>query len=146
MRTAVKKDKRIREILAQLRNFSEGDFTRYLSISERVDGIDAIIAGLNVLCEALAVRQYGIENREERIAQLREILLRYTLMDFSEKAAISPAGDVIDALAAGLNALGEEVVHHHSRLKDSEEQVRILKGVLEQGIAEKAGLTENEYK
>ncbi len=137
MKATAKKDKRIREIFSQLRSFSEGDFTHYLSISERVDEIDALIAGLNVLREALVASCYASENKEERIRKLLEILLRYAAMDFSKKADISHAGDEIDALAAGLNVVREEVVHRHGQLKDSEEQIRLLKATPEQRVMDK---------
>ena len=126
MKASVKKDRRIPEILAQLRRFSESDFTRYLSISERVDEIDAICAGLNVLLETLEVRGRVAQNKEERIIQLFAVILRYTVMDFSEKADISTAGDEVDALAAGLNAMGEEIAHLQRRLKEREEEIRFL--------------------
>ena len=134
MKTSVKKDRRIPEILAQLRRFSECDFTRYLSISEQVDEIDAICAGLNVLLETLAVRGRVAQNKEERINQLFAVILRYALMDFSEKADISVAGDEIDALAAGLNAIGEEFAHLQRRLKDREEDIRLLNTTLEHRV------------
>jgi PAS domain S-box-containing protein len=37
------------------------------------------------------------------------VLLKYTLFDFSEKAHVSEAGDEIDAIALALNTLGEEL-------------------------------------
>ncbi len=134
MKTSVKKDRRIPEILAQLRRFSESDFTRYLSISERVDEIDAICAGLNVLLETLEVRGRVAQNKEERIIQLFAVILRYTVMDFSEKADISTAGDEVDALAAGLNAMGEELAHLQRRLKEREEEIRFLHTTLEHRV------------
>ncbi|MEX2231082.1 MAG: PAS domain S-box protein [Cyclobacteriaceae bacterium] len=122
----MKKDKRVRQILQQIARFSKGDHGPYMNVTENVDEIDAISAGLNALGEALTSRDSAIKEKEERINALLEILLRYTTMDFSVKAPLCSSGDEIDALGAGLNALGEELVYHTSRLKDSEEQIKTI--------------------
>src|SRR6267142_101293 len=123
MKGELKTDTRVGEILAQLRKFSEGAFSHRLFIAEHADEMGTIGKGINGLGEVLEARARFIKNKEERINKLLEVLLRYTVMDFSEKADISVAGDEIDALAAGLNALAEEVIYHHGQLKDSEEKV-----------------------
>lgn len=52
---------------------------------------------------------YETRHNRERQAHLLDLMLRYTLMDFSQKAPISERGDELDALAAGLNALTDEI-------------------------------------
>src|SRR5258705_1900073 len=115
MKRELKMDNRVGEILAGLRMFSEGVFSHRLSIGEHAD--EAICNGVNSLGEVLEARARLIKNKEERINKLLDVLLRYTVMDFSEKADVCIAGDEIDALAAGLNAMAEEVIYHHGRLK-----------------------------
>lgn len=122
----MKKDKRIQQILHEIVRFSNGDYSTHMNVSENVDEIDAISAGLHALGEALYSRDRGIKEKEERMNALLDILLRYTTMDFSVKAPIGSSGDEIDALSAGLNALGEELVYHTTRLKDSEEQIKTI--------------------
>src|SRR5688572_16678178 len=46
---------------------------------------------------------------DARIDQLLEVLLAFSRQDFSSRAPISDALDEIDALAAGLNMLAEEL-------------------------------------
>ena len=46
---------------------------------------------------------------DERLAALLETVSAFAALDFSRPAAISPAGDILDALAAGINMLGEEI-------------------------------------
>src|SRR3954467_12172690 len=65
------------------------------------------------------------ENKE-RLNSLLDILLRYTVMDFSRKAEVSEKGDEIDAIAAGINALVEELEVKIKSLKESEERFRLL--------------------
>lgn len=122
----MKKDKRVQQILQGIVGFSRGEYNANLNVTEKVDEIDAISAGLNALGEALTSRDSAMKEKEERINALLEILLRYTTLDFSVKAPLGSSGDEIDALGAGLNALGEELVYHTSKLKDSEEQINTI--------------------
>jgi len=129
----MKADRRVGKILALLHKVSEGIFSRRLSIDEQIDETDPICKGINSLGEVSEERAQLIRNKEERINELLDVLLRYTVMDFSRKADISVAGDEIDALAAGLNAMADEVVYHHGRLRDSEEKIRLLNASLSNG-------------
>ena len=47
--------------------------------------------------------------QEQRINDILEVLLRYTVRDFSERIEISESGDELDAVAVGINTLGEEM-------------------------------------
>jgi PAS domain S-box-containing protein len=67
----------------------------------------------------------AIEDKE-RLNALLDILLRYTVMDFTRKAPVSEKGDEIDAISAGINALVEELEMKIRNLKESEERFRIL--------------------
>jgi diguanylate cyclase (GGDEF)-like protein len=44
-----------------------------------------------------------------RVARLLDVVQRYAVLDFSEDAPVGLAGDDLDALAAGINMLGEEL-------------------------------------
>jgi PAS domain S-box-containing protein len=63
-------------------------------------------------------------NTEKRTNELLSVLLRYTLMDFSQKAVLSPEGDELDAIAVGLNTMSEELESHIHQLKESEERAQ----------------------
>jgi PAS domain S-box-containing protein len=73
------RDYRIGEILNQIVRFSKGDFNGHVDISENVDEIDAISAGLNILGEILIARQFAGTNwsaQEQRsgIEQLTKLI------------------------------------------------------------------------
>src|ERR1051326_1824597 len=68
-----------------------------------------MMAALNTLSEELRARVDFIQNNESRINNILDILTDYNKMDFSKKNLLSEKGDEIDALAAGLNTLGEEL-------------------------------------
>ena len=67
-----------------------------------------------------------LKSNASRLDSLLESLLRFTTMDFSEKAKISEKGDEIDALAAGINTLVEELVYRITKANESEEKFRLL--------------------
>ncbi len=50
-----------------------------------------------------------IQENEERINLILEALLKFTQMDFSQRLVVSDRGDELDAIAAGLNALIDEL-------------------------------------
>ncbi len=68
-----------------------------------------IISKVNELKEYLVVSDKEAAHYESRINGIMEVLLNYTLMDFSAQAAVSELGDDLDAIAVGINTLAEEL-------------------------------------
>ena len=102
-------DDRIHRIVDLLLKYARLDFGSREVVSEKGDEVDAVIVGLNTLGEELEFYGKTIEEYKERTNALLDILLGYMLMNFSKKASISDKGDEIDAIALGLNTLGEEI-------------------------------------
>jgi PAS domain S-box-containing protein len=102
-------DERVNKIMQLLVKYNTFNFSARESISEKGDEMDAIITALNTLGEELQASGKIIREYEGRVNMLLETLLRYTLMDFSVKAQVSGSGDEVDAIAVGLNTLGEEL-------------------------------------
>jgi PAS domain S-box-containing protein len=86
-------------------------------ITSRDAGVEQARVAFNMLNEKLHL----IRKNEARINHILDILLRYTMMDFAEKMDVSETGDEMDAIALGLNTLGEELEHHIFQLRKSEE-------------------------
>jgi len=103
-------DPRFEKLMDQLVRYATGDFSPRSAVSEKGDSLDAIAVALNTLGEEAQASGKLIRDYESRVAALMEILLKYTLMDFSEKAAVSTAGDEIDAIAVGLNTMADELI------------------------------------
>src|SRR5688572_25284177 len=101
-------DERIGKITGLIIEFTKMNFKNRVEISEKGDEIDAIIAGLNMLGEELDASGERIGEYQKRVNHILDILLKYTLLDFSERAEVSEAKDEIDAIALGLNTLSEE--------------------------------------
>ena len=63
---------------------------------------------------------------KDRLNVLSDVLLKYAVMDFSQKMPLSEHGDEIDAIAAGVNSLVEELEYKMQKLKESEKRFRLL--------------------
>ncbi|HSH64207.1 MAG TPA: ATP-binding protein [Bacteroidia bacterium] len=92
-----------------IRRYSGEEFDLPETPSGNMDILDRIIERLNVLDKD---RSDFIEKKiesQERIEKLMAVLLKYTLLDFTETLEVSDNGDEIDAIGIGLTALSEEL-------------------------------------
>lgn len=76
-------------------------------------------------------------DKDKRIEHLSDLLVKYTCLDFSEKALISDKGDYIDAFAAGLNSMVEELQISLQKEKDQTEEIKKLNEQLQQKLENK---------
>jgi len=67
-------------------------------------------------------------NKDERVGQILDTILRFVQSDFKARASISNKGDEIDAIIIGLNTLGEEL---ESKAFFSEENRKKINGIME---------------
>jgi PAS domain S-box-containing protein len=102
-------DPRIANILNQLERYKRGDYDFQASISEKKDELDSIVLSLNALAKNRANYKQENTDYQRRVEKLMDVLIKFNLMDFSEKAEISDHGDEIDAIAMGLNSLADEL-------------------------------------
>ncbi|MFL5753826.1 MAG: sensor histidine kinase [Bacteroidia bacterium] len=118
-----KNDERIQKILDLLVKYTVGDYKERGTISGKGDEIDAIIVGLNTLAEEAAASGKIVRDYEERVGSIMNVLLKYTLFDFSEKAYVGDVDDELAAIAIGLNTMAEELAV--AREQESEQLHRI---------------------
>ncbi|HEX8515928.1 MAG TPA: ATP-binding protein [Bacteroidia bacterium] len=139
-----KQDERIEKIFALILHYTTtGDYSARAVISEKGDELDAIIAGLNTLGEELQASGKAVKQFRERIDGLMQVLLQYTLMDFTAKAEITESGDELDAIAVGLNTLAEELqaakdteMLHSKELEQKAAEVSRLNKKMERNLQE----------
>ena len=68
-----------------------------------------------------AQKNYRMEDRlKAQVQRINEVVLSYAKLDFSKRAEIEGSDDIIDALAAGINMLGEELQHSTVSLQEKE--------------------------
>jgi len=72
--------------------------------------------------------------KDKRLEQIVDLLVKYTSLDFSEKADISERGDEIDAFAAGLNTMAEELEASLQNEKKQALKIQALNAELEQKV------------
>lgn len=128
--------KGLREIINALKSVAKKDYRVKAKIHSN-DEIGLLANSFNDMTEELSNSiEQGIQKDKEleakinfiqkneiRINEILDVLIKITQMDFSEKIAISDAGDELDAIAVGLNTMAEELEFHLSELKLSEEKL-----------------------
>ncbi|MBI2271481.1 MAG: PAS domain S-box protein [Bacteroidetes bacterium] len=67
----------------------------------------------------------------KRSCDLLEVLLKYSMMDFSQRIPVSEKGDEWDAIAIGLNTLSEELESHIKQVQDANRQLVAVNNELE---------------
>lgn len=67
-----------------------------------------------------------LENNQKRIDEILEMLLKITVMDFSKEIEISDQGDVIDAIAMGLNIVSSEIQEHLNEIQDDSSKIESI--------------------
>lgn len=128
------KDERIERIYSLLIKYTTSDFSAREKVSNKGDELDAIIVGLNTLGEELQSSGRMVQRFEERISILMDVLLKYTLMDFSQKIEVTDAGDELDAIAVGLNTLIEELQASKAAEETKAKEILALNTALEANI------------
>ncbi len=127
------KDPRIKEVLDLLVKFAVGDYGQRGQVSDKGDEIDAIIVGLNALADETQSTRKVTQFYLNRVERVMEVLLKYTMLDFSETIEVSDQNDEIDAIAIGLNTLAEELQSARTQeseqmalVQESKEQIEII--------------------
>lgn len=96
------------------------------AINERKISEEALKVAQIELEDLVSKRTEALDNYQKRIDNIFGAILKYTKLDFSQKVPVSEKGDEIDTIAAGLNALREELVIRIQKLQESEERIRLL--------------------
>ena len=100
----------INSIVSRLRLLEGCDQTLVQSIIQDVEGLSAA--------------DKKQQSYHTRVNNLLDVLLKYTVMDFKEKAPVSDEGDEVDAIAIGINTLAEEL---EAKIEAEKKHVKRLK-------------------
>ncbi|HWY12346.1 MAG TPA: PAS domain S-box protein, partial [Bacteroidia bacterium] len=124
-----KNDERIDMVLEQISNLIKGDYKARISLNGEKDKIASICAALNNLATDLDNQRTDKSDDKNRLDSITDVLLEYTVSNFSRKAVISDKGDEIDSVSAGLNVLGEELefaISSQKKYSDDLERINTL--------------------
>jgi PAS domain S-box-containing protein len=102
-------DPRIERILDAIVKLASGDPGPRLAASEGGDRLDAATAALDALSKELADGRVRREKVGRRLAEIQDVVMAMARLEFERTAPAGQAADELDAVAAGLNMLGEEL-------------------------------------
>jgi len=122
---------RLSELITICNKLSKQEFDITYQASSNEDEIDTIGIALESLANELNFSLQTLSNYDNRINELIEVLSSYAQLDFTAKASLSDKEDEIDAIAFGLNMLGQEIDYYQTQLREKthslEESQRIGK-------------------
>lgn len=72
----------------------------------------------------------NISKNDGRVQKILDLLLKYTLGDYSKRESVSKKGDELDAIIIGLNTLGEEAEASGKVVRDFEKRIEDIISVL----------------
>ena len=67
-----------------------------------------------------------IDEYQQRMANIMHVMMKISTMDFSVTAPVSKRGDELDAIAVGINVIGEEWQAHIQQLEEDEERISTI--------------------
>ncbi len=102
-------DPRVGKILDFILKLVSGDLKSRETLSGQGDDLDGIVIGLNVLAEEISSRVVSLTEAEQRLDEIMEVIIAIASLDYSKRLPISDKGNTFDAIALGLNILGEEL-------------------------------------
>lgn len=106
------------EIFNFITELASGNLEARRIPSGKRDELDGIVVGLNMLAEELSSRVVLLSEIDKRINDISEVIVSFASLDFTKKASFGTQGNALDAMASGLNALGEELEIRIEEMKD----------------------------
>jgi signal transduction histidine kinase/CheY-like chemotaxis protein len=102
------------EILSKLLEMSEallrGDYSKRVITDFNDDIVTKIANNFNQFADKVQLNSIGeVYNQEQTVNAFIEVISSFTNLDFKRKLTISENGTILDAIATGINILGEEL-------------------------------------
>jgi signal transduction histidine kinase/CheY-like chemotaxis protein len=113
--------------LYKLLEFSEallrGDYSKRVITDFNDDLITKIASNLNLYVDRLQLDPSGpSEEQDEKVSTFIEVISSYTNLDFKQKLPITENGTIWDAIATGINIMGDELAHSTASKAELEEE------------------------
>ena len=136
------------EVLYKLLAFSEavlkGDYTKRVITDFSDDAITKVATNLNRFADQMQFDPSGSNiNQDETVSTFMEVIGSYTNLDFKQKLKISENGTIWDAIATGINILGDELEQSTASRQELERQRNLLEEAKKQ--AEEANVAKSRF-
>lgn len=100
------------KILEQTTAMINGDYSRRTVVDYSEDMLTRIANNLNILCDKTQLSEAAKGGTlDQTVNTFIEVISSFTNLDFKQKLPISEDGTVLDAIATGINMLGDELEH-----------------------------------
>ncbi len=115
------------QLLYKLLEFSEsllrGDYSKRIHADFEEDVITKVADNLNRFADRLQFDPNRLDQNHERtIETFIEVISSFTNLDFEQKLPISDNGTIFDAIATGINMLGDELASSTASKQELEEE------------------------
>jgi signal transduction histidine kinase/CheY-like chemotaxis protein len=125
------------EVLYKLLEFSEailrGDYTKRVITDFSDDMITKIANNLNRYTDKMQLDPSGSQvDQDQTVNTFIEVISSYTNLDFKQKLPISENGTIWDAIATGINMLGDEIEQSTASRHELERERNLLKEAKQQ--------------
>ena len=92
-------DSQTEQILEQIAQLIKQHYPLQQNIAEGGAEENTLISALNKLADNLREKEKRHREKEEKANEIMEVLLKTTVLDFSQKIELSGRGDELDAIA-----------------------------------------------
>lgn len=100
------------KLLEQSEALLRGDYSRRIAADFDDDIITKIADNLNRYSDKMQFDPSGlIYNQEQTVGTFIEVISSFTNLDFKQRLPISENGTIMDAIATGINMMGDELEH-----------------------------------
>jgi two-component system sensor histidine kinase/response regulator len=136
------------EVLYKLLDFSEaimrGDYTKRVITDFSDDIITKVANNLNRFADKMQLDPTGSNfNTDETVNTFMDVIGSYTNLDFKQKLQISDNGTIWDAIATGINMLGDELEQSTASRQELERERNLLKEAKKQ--ADEANVAKGRF-
>lgn len=125
-------DNQTEQILEQIAQLRKLHYPVQQNIAEGGAEENAIVSALNKLADNLREKEKRHREKEEKANEIMEVLLKTTILDFSQKIELSSRGDELDAIALGINTMSEELESYIASEKKSKDEIERAAKEIEQ--------------
>lgn len=109
---------RIVELIDVSKKIGQGNYDVHYIESGNNDELDLIGQAIEEIAAAHKHELQHAKSTELRLSQLMEVMMSYAQLDFSVSAPVTEDENEFDAIAFGLNTLGQEIFYYKTQLEE----------------------------